>query len=270
MPDFRLAPLSAVPSTTDTMIVGDDGPQTVSLPATAGPDLTERAQRIELTRVAAAATGSMLLDDTQLETWQAELDTLLSTGLTDDEADVELDRISAETIERPRPGRGALPPFTFTLTGRSSPLRWNLRNNGDEPLQRRRAGQFAEADVPRGRPACPPRTGHGDRGRHPGRGSNARHVGHRDRGAHARRSSSRSIEPVVLTARVNALTGLGQVVTGGAILVLGSWWFAHFRRSRRRRMEAIAALEQGDELGEVSPDAAEVVAVPDQQQTAQH
>ncbi len=78
------------------------------------------------------------------------------------------------------------------------------------------------------------------------------------------------IEPVVLTARVNALTGLGQVVTGGAILVLVSWWFTHFRRSRRRRLAAIAALEQADELGEVSPDAAEVAAVPDQQQAAQH
>ena len=37
----------------------------------------------------------------------------------------------------------------------------------------------------------------------------------------------------MLTARVNALAGLGQVVTGGAVLVLVSWWYGHFRRRRR-------------------------------------
>ena len=67
----------------------------------------------------------------------------------------------------------------------------------------------------------------------------------------------------MLTARVNALTGLGQVVTGGAVLVLLSWWFAHFRRRRRRRLATITALEAQDEVGsDLSPDAAEVVAVP--------
>ena len=268
MPDFRLAPLSAVPSTTDTMIVGDTGPQTVSLPPTAGPDLTERAQRIELTRVAAAATGSMLLDDTQLETWQSELDTLLSTGFTDDEADVELDRISAETIE-PRSQVEAPAAFTFTLTGRSSPLRWNLRNNGDEALRVVVRASSPKLTFPEGdQPVL----------LEPGTATEvvipveARTLGTSAIGMEVLTPELEQpvIEPVVLTARVNALTGLGQVVTGGAILVLGSWWFTHYRRSRRRRMEAIAALEQGDELGEVSPDAAEVVAVPDQQQTAQH
>jgi hypothetical protein len=77
-------------------------------------------------------------------------------------------------------------------------------------------------------------------------------------------------DPVVLTARVNALTGLGQVVTGGAIVVLLSWWFAHFRR-RRRRFAAVTAIETEDEVAaDVSPDAAEVIAVPDQRAADQH
>ena len=50
--------------TTDTMIVGDADPETVILPATAGPDLADRAQRIDLTRVAAAAPGRCSLDHT--------------------------------------------------------------------------------------------------------------------------------------------------------------------------------------------------------------
>ena len=50
--------------------------------------------------------------------------------------------------------------------------------------------------------------------------------------------------PVVLTARVNALTGLGQVITGGAVLVLLSWWFGHFRRRRRARLERRGARQR--------------------------
>ena len=44
-------------------------------------------------------------------------------------------------------------------------------------------------------------------------------------------------EPIVLTARVNALSGLGQLLTGAALLVLATWWFSHFRRTRRARMQ---------------------------------
>ena len=40
-------------------------------------------------------------------------------------------------------------------------------------------------------------------------------------------------EPVELTARVTALTGLGQVLTGGFVLVLLTWWFTHWRGRRR-------------------------------------
>jgi len=38
---------------------------------------------------------------------------------------------------------------------------------------------------------------------------------------------------VQLSARVSALAGLGQLVTGAAILVLLAWWIAHVRRTRR-------------------------------------
>ena len=47
-------------------------------------------------------------------------------------------------------------------------------------------------------------------------------------------------EPIVLTARVNALSGLGQLLTGAALVVLATWWFSHFRRRRRQRHSAPA------------------------------
>lgn len=43
------------------------------------------------------------------------------------------------------------------------------------------------------------------------------------------------VEPTVtITARVSALAGLGQLVSVSIALVLVAWWFAHWRRSRRR------------------------------------
>ncbi|MCU0259756.1 MAG: hypothetical protein MUE78_01935, partial [Ilumatobacteraceae bacterium] len=80
--------------------------------------------------------------------------------------------------------------------------------------------------------------------------------------------------PVPGTARLNALTGLGPLITGIALLVLASWWYSHFRRRRRdqladealpsrdshpsggrRRRSAIDDATPAEEL--VSPDAAE-------------
>ena len=40
-------------------------------------------------------------------------------------------------------------------------------------------------------------------------------------------------EPVTLTSRVTGFTGLGQVLTGGFVLVLLTWWFTHWRAKRR-------------------------------------
>ena len=40
-------------------------------------------------------------------------------------------------------------------------------------------------------------------------------------------------EPVTLTSRVTGFTGLRQVLTGGFILVLLTWWFTHWRAKRR-------------------------------------
>lgn len=47
--------------------------------------------------------------------------------------------------------------------------------------------------------------------------------------------------PTVFTARVNALAGLGQVVTGVALLLLATWWVHHWRGQYRRRQNAVIA-----------------------------
>jgi len=46
-------------------------------------------------------------------------------------------------------------------------------------------------------------------------------------------------DPVVLTARVNNLTGLGRVVTVGLLIVLATWWLTYFKRRRRQNHEKV-------------------------------
>ena len=238
VPELRLKPLSALASATDTMLV-EGAPQTVSLPAVAGPDLTERAQRVELTSVSAESAGSMRLDDSDLVRWRAELDAALSTGLSDAQVDATLARVSAEA-DAVRASVVAPQPFDLTLTGRSSTLRLNLRNTSEEPLRivvqpRSPKLTFPDGDetvelAPNGvtEVLIPVET------RSNGTSSIEIELLTPTIG-------QRVAEPVVLTAHVNALTGLGQVITGGALLVLITWWFGHFRRRRRQRLARATA-----------------------------
>ncbi|MET0579298.1 MAG: DUF6049 family protein, partial [Ilumatobacteraceae bacterium] len=262
LPDFALAPLSALPAATDTMVVGSSGPVVVTLPDSAGPDLSDRRDPIELARIVCESTGSMIVgDDTQLTAWRRQLDTLLSTGLTDDEFTAGLEQLGTETdavranVEMPR-------PFTFTLTGRSSPLRLNLWNRGLDTLRVVVVPSSPKLRFPEG----------------------AKEVDLAPDSVtevvipvEARSNGTAPVEirivtpefgqdvgePIVLTARVNALTGLGQVVTGAAVLVLVSWWYGHFRRRRRTRLAALNGngASPAAVLSTVSPDAAEVAAL---------
>ena len=247
VPDLRLTPLSALASSTDTMLV-EGQPQTISLPPVAGPDLTERAQRVELTGVSAESAGSMRLDDSELQQWRAELDAALSTGLSDAQVDATLARVATEA-DAVRDSVVPPQPFDLTLTGRSSTLRLNLRNTSDETLRvvvqaRSPKLTFPEGDqtvelTPSGvtEVLIPVET--------------------RSNGTSSIEIElltpaigQRVAEPVVLTAHVNALTGLGQVITGGALLVLISWWFGHLRRRRRLRLARASAGSSVVDLAE--------------------
>jgi hypothetical protein len=258
VPDLELVPLSTLAGSIGTMRA-NGGPVTLILPAEAGPDLADRESRITLTRLSADAAASMLLDDSQADAWREELDTLLSTGLDDTTVDAALDQISsgADAVRRSVSGPE---PFTFTLTGRESVLRLNLRNDSDEArrvLVRASSPKLTFPDGDLEVELAP---------------SDITEI---KLPVVARSNGTSSVEvelltpdlgqtvdgPIVLTARVNALTGLGQVITGGAVLVLVSWWFGHFRRRRRERQGRTAAGPRVDQPApELSPDAAEAVA----------
>jgi hypothetical protein len=261
-PDVEFVTLSELPgySTIDT---GTE----LELPAAAGVDLTRRVSMVDSARVELDDTASMLPDDDPRPAeWDATLDGLLTTELDDAEASETIDGmlVDAETI---RDSIVPPDPFTFTLTGRESEVRLRVGNSSNEVLRVTVVPSSPKltfpdgpqtVDVPPGDPTLVPIR-----------------VSARSNGTSSVAMSLRTpaggelIEPVFLTAKVNALTGLSQVITGGALLVLATWWLSHLRQRRRQRRglptrrdaRQLARAAAGEN---VSPDAAEALAVADE------
>ena len=197
----------------------------------AGPPLAARTELLDRTALQLASAASMLPEgDVRVAAWTAQLDTLISTGFTDAEAEAIAASLVAEAAMFSQ--AVVLPePFTFTLTGRSGVIEVGIRNTLDEPLDVVLTFDSAKVNFPEGdqRVTLLPL------------GETSVNV---PVDAEANGTSSINLvvstpagealgEPVELTARVTALTGLGQVLTGGFVLVLLTWWFTHWRGRRR-------------------------------------
>jgi hypothetical protein len=240
-PAIGFRQLSAVPGTTDVMQVSDE-PLRLTFPDTAGTDLTDRVVAVDEMRLYAASTASMLpATDPRRGRWTTELDTLVSTGITDEEAAdaldglrIELDAVGA-AIDAPQ-------QFTFTLTGRHSQIRLRFGNSGDTPLLVRVRVSSTKLAFP-------------DDDVEVELAANAITDVEVDVTALSNGTFPVAVEvftplggavgqPVPLTARVNAISGLGKVLTGGALLVLLTWWLSHFRRRRRTRLERASTVSR--------------------------
>ena len=235
-PDVRIRPLSFVPSSTDAMFVNGRR-RDVGLPMSAGPDIGERSRLIAHTRELAASYGSMLPDDDPRHArWDDELDRLLSTWFTDPEVVERIDDVSTEIVQIAdmiHPPEG----YTFTLTGVSSELTLRITNTGSTALRVQ-----LRPDAPK--LAFPDNTK--DVVLAPGTNNITMPVTVLSNGNFpvtidvlTPYDERPVVDPIMLRARATALTGLGQVLTGGALLVLASWWYSHFR-SRRRLRSALA------------------------------
>jgi hypothetical protein len=198
----------------------------------------------------------MLLDQRRAAAWDAELDSLVSTALDDATVDARLGAVNDEIaavyrcIDLPE-------PFTFTLTGRSSVLRLNLTNSCDEDLRVVVHPTSSKLAFPGGDVA---------------KTLVANDVTEVTVEVRSRTNGTSGIgidlltpvgplqlpQTLTLTARVNALSGLGQVVTGGALLVLVSWWYGHFRKRRRVRRAMLGEVDNPVVVTSMSPDAGEV------------
>ncbi|MFT6290062.1 MAG: hypothetical protein ACJAR2_000648 [Ilumatobacter sp.] len=236
---IEFTPAGMLTAVTSTQFSNAD----VTLPESAGPSLEPRLERITQIEASLASVATMLRqDDPRQSEWARQLDSFVSTAFSDTEVDAALRQLLAEA-DALRAGVVAPDPFTFTLTGREGDIKVRIGNDLDEPLNvivrlssprlafpsgdipvTLRPDSITIVDVP---------------------------VEARSNGTTAAiieiltpSLSEGLIEPVTLTARVNALTGLGQVLTGAFVLILLTWWFSHWRG--RRTKDAETALPSDD------------------------
>ena len=183
--------------------------------------------------------ASMLpVDDPRPSDWIRRLDSFVSTAFDEEMVDAELDEllIEAQTL---RDGVVAPEPFTFTLTGREGAIDIRVGNELDEPLNVLLRLTSPRLEFPDGNVAVTLLPNDVTVVNVP--------VVARSNGTSPvtvevlTPSEDPLTEPVTLTSRVNALTGLGQVLTAALFLMLLTWWFSHWRA--RRRKNALAEPE---------------------------
>ncbi len=195
---------------------------------------------IEAVRENAGHAASMLVDPEIAADWDRRLDALESGDLDPTTAAARLAEIDHEA-EAVLTAVVPPEPFTFTFTGTSNTLRLPVRNTGAEPLivdVRIRSPKLA-TDEPTQRIELPALT--------------SVEV---DVPVQARSRGTFTVEvdvlapdgyrlgpPVVLKGRVTHVRGLSQVVTGGAAIVLASWWYTHLRRRRVARRAQSAMIQ---------------------------
>jgi hypothetical protein len=212
----------------------------VALPPVAGADLSKRRTEIEAVREDANHAATMLVDSPLPDAWERRLDAVLASDIDDATAAARLAEIDAE-VDAVLSAIVAPEPFTFTLTGTSNTLRLPIRNTGEEPLR---------VDV---RVRSPKLTTDEPTQQVDVAGLSSVEV---EVPVEARSNGTFTIEvdilapdghrlgpPVVLKGRVSHVSGLSQVVTGGAALILASWWYTHLRRRRTERRAQRAMIQ---------------------------
>jgi hypothetical protein len=258
-PDIAVLPVSRLPGFVDGALTDESGPR-VTLPATAGPDLSERLARVAAARFDASHASRMLVEPGRGELWDADLTRAMSAAIDDATA---FARVAATQAEIDRVLNAIVPPesYTFRLTGTSSTLRLRLENRYDQPLNVLIHVRSPKLRFPQPDPLETIGAGESRLVEIPVEArSNGTFTIEGDVLAPDR---VRLVDPVILKARVSRITGLSQFVTGAAVLVLASWWYSHLRRSRRRRLAMAGARAPGTSAFEVvSPDAAEGIAQP--------
>lgn len=212
----------------------------VSLPATVAGSLADRLAPVADIEDEAAATASMLPEaDARRAAWAKAFEQLPTSALTDAQVAKILDDLQAEfaairsAVELPQ-------GFSFTLTGRTTvPIK--LHNTSDVPLTVLVRMKSTKLLFPEGDKivTLPPQAFFDveitievrSNGRFPVTLEVFTPTG-----------GERIARPVTLTARVSALKGLANFVTGALILVLIAWWAHNMRKKYRRRAALKSSL----------------------------
>lgn len=220
----------------------DDGELViVGLPTTVGGSLAIRLAPLPNLADEELATASMLpTTDPRPGEWMRLIGLIPTNALTDAQvtliiADLQQQFLAIrDSVEVPT-------SYSFTLTGRRTPVRIKLHNLSDTPLTVRVRMTSSNLLFPDDdQTVTLPPQAFSDveipievrrNGRFPVTLEVFTPVG-----------ELHVAEPVTLTARVTAISGLANLITGAFLLVLITWWARHVRQNRRRRAAQRASL----------------------------
>lgn len=238
-PGLRPATLDDLSVRTDELL-DDEGPVVVDLPESVPGDIAARVATAGAIKLQSISASSMLpAGDARPTEWNRLAGLLPTSALTDAKVDTVATFIRSEqaqvlgSIEVPN-------GFSFNLTGRTGTVRVSLKNTNTIPLKVRvrlsspklvapsrdqvvelAPGAFTEVKID-------------IRARSNGRFPAALEL-------FTPSGDVRLAAPVPITASITALSGLGNLVTGAALLVLLSWWLRNLRKNRRARIAAEAS-----------------------------
>lgn len=222
----------------DTQIL--DGRELLVTPVeSAGIDLSARFDDIDAISLDVLGTASMLPSDEPLvASWTKVLSAVVSTALTEADAQAMIAALQ-DQVDVYRNGVQGPEPYSFRITGRSGAIVFKVRNLTDRPLAVRVRMSSAKLDFDDGDQTIeiPPFEEEEVRMPFEALSNGTSSVFLRIYTPALEPSPETQIGPdIVLTARITTLIGLGQLVTGAALLVLCTWWVRHWRQARRRRL----------------------------------
>ena len=235
-PSLRIVEPRSMVSNTTTLL-NDGRLVEVELPAEAGPDLAPRLARLDEVADDVLAYASMLpVDSPDITRWSETLDVFPSTALTEAQVDDAVTRLESDFADL----RDAIvvTASSFTLTGKDSKLRFTLTNTSDTTLTVRVSLSSPKIRFPDGEQLVelPPRAETNVVARAEALSNGKSSVFLRLYAPALNRDVELAPE-IVLTARVNSLAGLGQLLSGAGALLVLTWW-AHHTRAHRRKQAA--------------------------------
>ncbi len=254
-PGLRLTSLGEMSATVDRLLL-DGTPVVVGLPAVAGPDLTTRFALTDDVADETVATASMLSTDEQrVASWVSTVHALPSTVIDDATAQAMAAALR-EQFQDVRDCVDAPDPYSFTLTGRNSVIPITVTNRCDFAVTVRLQLDSAKIAFPDGEVTVvlAPLDDTTERMRALARSNGKSSVFLRMFTPAA--GGGQVVPEVVLTARVNSLAGVGQLLLGAGVLVVLAWWLRHWLDVRRRaRTDEVAPRHPASGTGSSGPDA---------------
>ena len=224
-PQITLRPLGSIKRATEASTP-------LTMPSGAPIDLQARRPQLQTVVDEIASTRSMLSADApQRMWWEDALLLIQSDSLNSERFDLYLKGFRAQ-LRTFRASVSVPESLTFTLSGKSSDLRLQLRNNASMPLSVLVTLSSAKLTFPE-KPQVVTVAANSAVDVIVPVVARANGTFPLEVVLYTPDGTAQAGKRIRLSARVSALAGLGQLVTGVALLLLASWWLSHWRKQHR-------------------------------------